>query len=182
MPEERLGRGAVPGLSLAENALLTGYGRGGLVRHGLIRIAAARRFARAVDRSGSMCAAAAGRARGASLSGGNLQKFIVGREIMQEPGVLVVSQPTWGVDAGAAALIRQALLDLAAHGAAVLVISAGSRRAVGAIATASRCSSRGRLSPLRPADALDARGARAADGRRPRTAGGRGRARDRRCA
>ncbi len=50
----------------------------------------------------------------ASLSGGNLQKFIVGREILREPGVLVVSQPTWGVDAGAAAVIRQALLDLSA--------------------------------------------------------------------
>ena len=50
----------------------------------------------------------------ASLSGGNLQKFIVGREILREPGVLVVSQPTWGVDAGAAAMIRQALIDLAA--------------------------------------------------------------------
>ena len=59
----------------------------------------------------------------ASLSGGNLQKFIVGREILREPGVLVVSQPTWGVDAGAAAVIRQALLDLAGRGAAVLVIS-----------------------------------------------------------
>ena len=59
----------------------------------------------------------------ASLSGGNLQKFVVGREILREPGVLVVSQPTWGVDAGAAAVIRQALIDLAARGAAVLVIS-----------------------------------------------------------
>ena len=59
----------------------------------------------------------------ASLSGGNLQKFIVGREILRNPAVLVVSQPTWGVDAGAAAVIRQALLDLAASGAAVLVTS-----------------------------------------------------------
>ena len=59
----------------------------------------------------------------ASLSGGNLQKFIVGREILRNPAVLVVSQPTWGVDAGAAAVIRQALLDLAAGGAAVLVTS-----------------------------------------------------------
>jgi simple sugar transport system ATP-binding protein len=58
-----------------------------------------------------------------SLSGGNLQKFMVGREILREPGVLVVSQPTWGVDAGAAAVIRQALVDLSARGAAVLVIS-----------------------------------------------------------
>ena len=59
----------------------------------------------------------------ASLSGGNLQKFIVGREILRNPAVLVVSQPTWGVDAGAAAVIRQALLDLASAGAAVLVTS-----------------------------------------------------------
>jgi ABC-type uncharacterized transport system ATPase subunit len=59
----------------------------------------------------------------ASLSGGNLQKFIVGREILREPGVLIVSQPTWGVDAGAAAVIRQALLDLSSRGSAVLVIS-----------------------------------------------------------
>ena len=51
----------------------------------------------------------------ASLSGGNLQKFIVGREILRDPAVLVVSQPTWGVDAGAAAVIRQALIDLAAR-------------------------------------------------------------------
>ena len=59
----------------------------------------------------------------ASLSGGNLQKFVVGREILRKPAVLVVSQPTWGVDAGAAAVIRQALLDLSADGAAVLVTS-----------------------------------------------------------
>ena len=58
-----------------------------------------------------------------SLSGGNLQKFVVGREILREPGVLVVSQPTSGVDAGAATVIRQALLDLASRGSAVLVIS-----------------------------------------------------------
>ena len=58
-----------------------------------------------------------------SLSGGNLQKFMVGREVLQDPGILVVSQPTWGVDAGAAAAIHQALLNLASAGAAVLVIS-----------------------------------------------------------
>jgi len=58
-----------------------------------------------------------------SLSGGNLQKFVVGREVLQRPEVLVVNQPTWGVDAAAAARIRQALLDLASHGAAVVVIS-----------------------------------------------------------
>ena len=58
-----------------------------------------------------------------ALSGGNLQKFVIGREVLQRPGVLVVNQPTWGVDAAAAAAIRQALLDLAAGGTAVICIS-----------------------------------------------------------
>ena len=63
------------------------------------------------------------RRRRRSLSGGNLQKFIVGREILQQPKLLVVAQPTWGVDVGAAAFIRQALIDLRTAGAAILVIS-----------------------------------------------------------
>src|SRR5690606_8444106 len=58
-----------------------------------------------------------------ALSGGNLQKFVIGREILQNPKVLVVNQPTWGVDAAAAAAIRQAILDLADQGAAVIVVS-----------------------------------------------------------
>jgi len=58
-----------------------------------------------------------------SLSGGNLQKFIVGREINQSPDLIIVSQPTWGVDAGAAQSIRAALRALANQGTAVLVIS-----------------------------------------------------------
>jgi general nucleoside transport system ATP-binding protein len=58
-----------------------------------------------------------------SLSGGNLQKFIVGREIRLEPKVMLVAQPTWGVDVGAALVIRQALIDLRDAGVAVLVIS-----------------------------------------------------------
>ena len=70
-----------------------------------------------------MCARASPIPRRASLSGGNLQKFVVGRELDRKPGVLVVNQPTWGVDAGAAATIRQALIDLARQGSAVLVIS-----------------------------------------------------------
>jgi simple sugar transport system ATP-binding protein len=58
-----------------------------------------------------------------SLSGGNLQKFVIGREVLQRPDLLVVNQPTWGVDASAAAAIRQALLDLAENGTAIVVIS-----------------------------------------------------------
>ncbi len=122
VPEERNGHAAVPIFSLSDNALLTGYERANLTRRGLIRPGAARRFAaEVIDAYKVRCNGPA--AAAATLSGGNLQKFILGREITQNPGVLVVSQPTWGVDAGAAALIHQALLDLAATGAGILVIS-----------------------------------------------------------
>jgi simple sugar transport system ATP-binding protein len=122
VPEERNGHAAVPTFSLSDNALLTGYQRADLARHGLIRPGAARRFAASViDIYKVRCSGPA--AAAATLSGGNLQKFILGREVSQLPGILVVSQPTWGVDAGAAALIHGALLDLAATGAAILVIS-----------------------------------------------------------
>src|SRR6185295_15278833 len=121
VPEERLGRGAVPRLSLAANALLTGWRRG-MLRHGLIRRKAVRDFAASViEKYDVRCGGPDAQAR--SLSGGNLQKFIVGREIELDPRVIVVAQPTWGVDVGAAAFIRQALIDLRNAGAAVLVVS-----------------------------------------------------------
>lgn len=121
-PEERLGHATAPRMRLSENALLTGHAASGMVRHGFVNTAAT---LRTVDRAtASFDVRKAKRdPEAASLSGGNLQKFVVGREILRNPAVLVVSQPTWGVDAGAAAVIRQALLDLAAAGAAVLVTS-----------------------------------------------------------
>jgi ABC-type uncharacterized transport system ATPase subunit len=84
-----------------------------------------------------------------SLSGGNLQRFIVGREILQQPGILVVAQPTWGLDAGAAASIRQALLDLADKGAAVVVISQDLDELM-EMADHIAVIANGRLSPPRP--------------------------------
>ncbi|WP_321925493.1 ABC transporter ATP-binding protein [Paraburkholderia guartelaensis] len=121
VPEERLGRGAVPAMSLAENALLTAH-REGMVRSGWLRTGAMRAFAeRCIGAFDVRCGGPDALAQ--SLSGGNLQKYIVGREILQAPKVLVVAQPTWGVDVGAAAFIRQQLLDLSARGVAILVIS-----------------------------------------------------------
>jgi simple sugar transport system ATP-binding protein len=67
--------------------------------------------------------AAGPQAAAQSLSGGNLQKFIVGREISANPKLLLVSQPTWGVDVGAAAQIRSEILALRDAGCAVLVVS-----------------------------------------------------------
>jgi simple sugar transport system ATP-binding protein len=122
VPEERNGHAAVLDMSLAENALLSGRQRKRLAAGGFIRAGAARRFAEAVISAFDVRTAGVG-AAARSLSGGNLQKFVVGREVLQDPGILVVSQPTWGVDAGAAAAIHQALLNLASGGAAVLVIS-----------------------------------------------------------
>ncbi len=122
VPEERNGHGAVASLALTDNAFLTAFQRLGLVKGGLIRWSAAETYADKVIDEFDVRTTGAG-AEAGSLSGGNLQKFIVGREILQNPGVLVISQPTWGVDAGAAAAIHQALMDLAAEGTAVLVIS-----------------------------------------------------------
>jgi simple sugar transport system ATP-binding protein len=121
VPEERLGRGAVPAMSLADNGLLTNQ-RDGMVRRGFIDRGRVAAFARSIiARYDVRCTGPAATAR--SLSGGNLQKFIVGREVSLDPRVLIVAQPTWGVDVAAAAFIRQTLIDLSRAGAAVLVIS-----------------------------------------------------------
>ncbi|MFT3956676.1 MAG: ABC transporter ATP-binding protein [Piscinibacter sp.] len=120
VPEERLGRGAVPTLSLAANTLLTRTGtvnRSGWVRTGDVTKLAQDLIKRFNVKAGGPDAAAK------SLSGGNLQKFIVGREIDADPKLLIVSQPTWGVDVGAAAQIRGELLALRDKGCAVLVVS-----------------------------------------------------------
>jgi simple sugar transport system ATP-binding protein len=122
VPEERLGHGTAPRMKLSENALLTGHAASGMVKHGFVNTIA---MLLTVDRATETFDVRKAKRdpEAASLSGGNLQKFVVGREILRNPAVLVVSQPTWGVDAGAAAVIRQALLDLATGGAAVLVTS-----------------------------------------------------------
>jgi simple sugar transport system ATP-binding protein len=121
VPEERLGRGAVPPMSLAYNALLTGS-RKGMVQNGMIYPTVMRGFAKKViERFKVKCGDEQSAA--SSLSGGNLQKYIVGRETMLGPKMMIVGQPTWGVDVGAAQLIRQALIDLRDQGVALLVIS-----------------------------------------------------------
>ena len=121
VPEDRLGRGAVPDMSLADNALLTAHSRG-LVQNGFINRKAERAFT--ADCIARFDVRTAGpQAEAGSLSGGNLQKFIMGREMMLEPSVLLVAQPTWGVDIGAASEIRQRLVAMRNAGAAIVVIS-----------------------------------------------------------
>ena len=121
VPEERLGRGAVPELSLADNILLSHQTRA-TVRHGLIKFGAIQQLAASIIARFKVKAGGP-QASAGSLSGGNLQKYIVGREVVREPKVLIVAQPTWGVDVGAAAQIRAELVALRDAGCALLVIS-----------------------------------------------------------
>ncbi len=123
VPEERLGRGAVPDMSLAENALLSRGGQDDMVSGGLISFRKAHGLAERIIAAYNVVAGNGTRATAKSLSGGNLQKFIIGREIMRKPRILIAAHPTWGVDAGAAAAIHQALLDLRDEGTAVLIVS-----------------------------------------------------------
>ncbi len=148
VPEERNGHAAVPGLSLSDNAFLTAFRRLGLAKHGL-RIERPTRAYTGKVIDGFDVRTTGIDADAGSLSGGNMQKFVVGREILQDPGVLVISQPTWGVDPGAASAIRQALMDLAAAGAAVLVISQDLDEIIG-LCDRVAVISEGRLSEARP--------------------------------
>jgi general nucleoside transport system ATP-binding protein len=149
VPEERNGHGAVRDMSLMENAFLSGHRPLSLAPGGLIDAKRTLGYARDVIRDFDVRTPGPD-AEARSLSGGNLQKFIVGREVLQRPGVLVVSQPTWGVDAGAAAAIHQALLDLAANGAAVVIISQDLDEIFG-LCDKIAVIAGGRLSPARPA-------------------------------
>jgi simple sugar transport system ATP-binding protein len=151
-PEERIGHGAVPGFRLSENVVLTRHGTGEEIARYVINRSAARAVEARVGerfdvrRSGPDPKASA-------LSGGNLQKFIMGRELDRSPGVLVVNQPTWGVDAGAARTIRQALVDLARGGSAVLMISQDLDE-IFEIADRVAVLSDGHLSPAYPTETL----------------------------
>lgn len=151
-PEERLGHAAAPDMSLTENAVLTAAAREGLMKNGFLDWPGARGFTEKVIEAFDVRTPGPGTAARA-LSGGNLQKFVIGREVMQRPHVLVVNQPTWGVDAAAAAAIRQALLHLAAEGAAVIVISQDLDELM-EVADRFAALNEGRLSDIRPVQGL----------------------------
>ena len=153
VPEERLGHAAAPGMKLSDNVVLTRHRTGDeLVVTGIVRPQKAGRIVEAVTKDYDVRKGQPD-PEARSLSGGNLQKFVVGREIDRKPGILVVSQPTWGVDAGAAAVIRQALIDLARSGSAVLVVSQDLDE-IFEIADRIAVISRGHLSPAEPAAAM----------------------------
>ena len=171
VPEERHGHAAVSEMTLSDNMILARHASdapaflaGGplkVIRRSAV-LRASNRVIEEMDvrKSGDDPDAE-------SLSGGNLQKYIVGRELDRKPSVLVVNQPTWGVDAGAASRIRQALIDLAEAGSAVLVISQDLDE-IFEVATSIAVINEGTLSPAEPAGNMTLEKIRAADGRHPR--------------
>jgi general nucleoside transport system ATP-binding protein len=151
--EERLGHGAVPDMVLSRNMVLTRHADNvDILQRGVLDFAKANL---AKDRIVKTYDVRKGKAdpEARALSGGNLQKFVMGRELDRTPGILIVNQPTWGVDAGAAAAIRQALIDLAQSGSAVLVISQDLDE-IFEIADRIAVISRGQVSVAQPAASL----------------------------
>ena len=121
VPEERLGRGVVPSMSLSKNSLLTAFKKG-MLKNGFIQDDVVDKYTDTCITEFSVKSSGNG-ATANSLSGGNLQKFLVGRELLLEPKLLFLSQPTWGVDVGSANEIRQKLISLRDNGIGILVIS-----------------------------------------------------------
>ena len=150
IPEERMGHGAVPDLTLWENAFLSAMDRKKLSKGGFINIQKSRSFSESVVKRFKVKGGGVEQSA-SSLSGGNLQKYIVGREIAQDPIVLIALQPTWGVDAGSAAAIHKEIVNLAEKGTAVLIISQDLDELF-LICDRIAVISQGRLSPPMPAN------------------------------
>ena len=122
VPEDRLGHGAVPSMSLTENTILSGFKKQRLIKALGIDFSSAKSITEKI-RDDFNVKSTGSNDPAQSLSGGNLQKFIVGREINQDPEILILGQPTWGVDAGSAVVIHQAIIKLAQQGTAILIVS-----------------------------------------------------------
>ncbi len=151
VPEERVGKGVVPELSLIDNGLLTRWGR--FLKKGWMRSREAR------ESAWRLCERHHVRQTGvehpaASLSGGNLQKFIMGRELDEQPTIFIAAQPTWGVDVASARRIQSQLLELRARGAALMVISDDLEELL-ALSDRIAVMSGGRISPVRSIDGID---------------------------
>ena len=119
VPEQRLGHAAVAGMTLAENVSLTD---GSLYSSRVLNVTRACDGASQIVQRFRVRAATIAQ-KIETLSGGNLQKFIVGREVLPAPRVLLLDQPTWGVDVGSAASIRNELIALRAAGCAIVIVS-----------------------------------------------------------
>ena len=122
VPENRLGHSAVPELTLSENILLSQFPDSDFQNNGMISFKNIEVQAKKVIEKFNVVTPGP-EAKASSLSGGNLQKFVIGREILSKPKLLIISHPTWGIDAGAEHAIRQSLIELAKNGTSIIVIS-----------------------------------------------------------
>jgi general nucleoside transport system ATP-binding protein len=130
IPEDRQRDGMVLGMTLWENVLLGHQASSEFTAHGLIDREACRRRAEEVVRGFDVRTPTID-VRCFTLSGGNQQKLIVGREMLAEPRVLIAAHPTRGVDVGAQTVIWDILRDARAAGLATLLISADLEELIG---------------------------------------------------
>jgi general nucleoside transport system ATP-binding protein len=122
VPEDRLGAGLPSTLPLVDSMVLARVGEAPFSRLGILNQGAARRFAAAQIEKFAIRVPGP-EARTGTLSGGNLQKALLARELAFEPLVLVAAQPTRGLDVAAKEFVHRQLLGLRARGRAVIVIS-----------------------------------------------------------
>jgi len=122
VPEERIRMGIVPALSVEENLVLKKHHRPPFCRGLFLNLRAVRTFAaKAVEEYGIMTPSL--RTPAKLLSGGNIQRLILARELSGSPAVVIAAHPTYGLDVGATEQIRQLLLRERDAGAAVLLVS-----------------------------------------------------------
>ena len=122
VPENRLGHSAVPDLTLSENILLSQFANNKFSKYGIIDNKFIEKHTNTVIKNFNVVTPGSD-AKASSLSGGNLQKFVIGREITSSPELLIISHPTWGIDAGAEHSIRESLINLSKNGTSIIVIS-----------------------------------------------------------
>ncbi len=123
IPEDRLAEGLAPGASVAENLVATRLSDRRFVRNGLLDLKAIRANAQRLIEQFSIRVGGPSFAVG-TLSGGNMQKVVVARELGETPRLLLVNQPTRGVDLGATQFIWRTITDARDAGTAVLLSSA----------------------------------------------------------
>ena len=122
VPEDRLGHSAVPELSLSENILLSQFSGNKFSKTGILNFKEINTYTKSVIKDFNVKTPNE-LTLAKNLSGGNLQKFVIGREISSKPELLIVYQPTWGVDTGAESFIRESLIKLSKQGTSLLIIS-----------------------------------------------------------
>ena len=122
VPENRLGHSAVPELTLSENILLSQFPNNNFSKNGILNNKFIDEHAKQVIKDFNVVTPGSD-AKASSLSGGNLQKFVIGREISSRPKLLIISHPTWGIDAGAEHSIRESLIELSNNGTSIIVLS-----------------------------------------------------------